>query len=343
MTSRYRRGLALVVGFVAGTALVVGLLATVGLGDVVAAFRELSAPFLVAVVGGTLGNLVVWGLAMHAVYSGLGHAVRRRQAVAAYAGVAFANRASPVAQLGTEPIAAAVASRIARTDYETSLAAVFGVDVVNFATSLVLAALGLVYFATGAVLAGDLVVAALALLATATGLVAAGVAAWRYRLELSGPVAATLAVLGRRLDRAVPSWTPPPERALRRRVDTFLADLERLASAPRAVALALSLSTLGWLLLATTLHLSLRALGTAAPLVAPLFLVPLAQLAVVVPLPGGVGSVEAALVVLLVAAVALPPAVAAAVALVYRGATYWLVLVVTGAVTATTLSAPPRR
>lgn len=342
MATRRARWRALVAGFVVGVVLLAGLLAVLGLGDVVAAFRDLSPAFLAAVVAGTLGNLVVWGLAMHAVYAGLDHPLGRRRAVAAYAGVAFANRVSPVAQLGTEPVAAAVASRIVRTDYETSLAAVFGVDVVNFATSLALATSGLVYFATGGVLAADVVVAALALLVTAVTLVAAAGAAWRYRGRLSGPVSTLLASLARRLGRVVPGWTPPSAAAVRRRVDRFVANLDRLASAPRAVALALSLSAVGWFLLAATLHLSLRALGTAAPLVAPLFLVPLAQLAVVVPVPGGVGSVEAALVVLLVAAAGLEAPVAAAVALVYRGATYWLVLVVTGSVTAATLSAPRR-
>jgi len=62
----------------------------------------------------------------------------------------------------------------------------------------------------------------------------------------------------------------------------------------------------------------------------------------VTPLPGGLGGLEAAFITLLVPTAGVPASVATAGVLIYRGATYWLPILVGGGV-ATVLGSRARR
>jgi uncharacterized membrane protein YbhN (UPF0104 family) len=84
------------------------------------------------------------------------------------------------------------------------------------------------------------------------------------------------------------------------------------------------------------LWLAFRAVGVPIPLSITLFVVPIGAIAGVTPLPGGAGGIESVLVVLLVAA-PLPgvtKSVALAAVVVFRGAVYWVPVVLGGVVTA---------
>ncbi|MFB6135359.1 MAG: YbhN family protein [Halobacteriaceae archaeon] len=322
------------VGFAVAFALLAALVVAVGVDDLLAVFARADAGGLLLAVAAGLGWLVAWGTALHAVFAAVGVRSSWRRSLALYGSVVFANNVAPFAQLGTEPLAALAITRSTGSRYETSLAAVVAVDALNVATSAVLASLGLAYISATAPLEGALRAAGLLAAALITAAVAAGVAGWWFRRRLGGVVAGAVAAAARAAGRFVPSWTPPTVESVERRVASFLDDLDRLAGDPRRLGVGTLCSAAGWALLAAALWLSLYAVGARVSPVAPLVVVPLSMLAVLVPLPGGVGSVEAALVVLVVGATGVPPVTATAAALVYRGVTYWLSVVLGGGVTA---------
>jgi uncharacterized protein (TIRG00374 family) len=128
----------------------------------------------------------------------------------------------------------------------------------------------------------------------------------------------------------------PTVEGVERRVDGFFRAIERVADNPQALATAMALSTAGWGCQMVGLWLAFRAVGVPIPFSIALFVVPIGAIAGVTPLPGGAGGIESVLVVLLVAA-PLPnvtKSVALAAVVVFRGAVYWVPVVLGGVVTA---------
>lgn len=74
--------------------------------------------------------------------------------------------------------------------------------------------------------------------------------------------------------------------------------------------------------------LSVYALGHTIPPEVRLFVVPLAAIGNLLPLPGGVGGVEAGIIGLLTITAGIPLAVATGATLVYRGGTFWLPILI---------------
>ena len=129
----------------------------------------------------------------------------------------------------------------------------------------------------------------------------------------------------RRVATRIPRAPVPTVGGIENRINGFFRAIERVATNPRGLALALGLSALGWLFQMLALWLAFRAIGTPIPLSVALFVVPIGAIAGVTPLPGGAGGIESVLVVLLVAAPlpAVTESVALAAVVVFRGAVYW--------------------
>jgi len=72
------------------------------------------------------------------------------------------------------------------------------------------------------------------------------------------------------------------------------------------------------------------ALGTPVPPYVLLFVIPLANLAGAAPLPGGLGGIEAAFVTLLVPTTGIQASVITAAVLIFRGAIYWMPILIGG-------------
>jgi uncharacterized protein (TIRG00374 family) len=118
---------------------------------------------------------------------------------------------------------------------------------------------------------------------------------------------------------------------IRKRIERFYQSLERIANEPRELLFALVFSYTGWVFFALPLYFAGRALGLPLPLVLVLFIVPASTLAGLTPTPGGLAGVEAALTVLIVALVpAIPWSSGVALAIIYRVASYWFVLLIGG-------------
>jgi hypothetical protein len=82
------------------------------------------------------------------------------------------------------------------------------------------------------------------------------------------------------------------------------------------------------------LWLAFEAIGHSIPLSIALFVVPLGAIAGVTPLPGGAGGIETVLVTLLTLATgpAIGLTVATSAVIIYRGAVYWVPVLIGGAV-----------
>ncbi|WP_440007840.1 lysylphosphatidylglycerol synthase transmembrane domain-containing protein [Halomicrococcus sp. SG-WS-1] len=326
----------IVVGFVAAIVVLFAVAAVVGI-DQVLGKLAMADTRLVALVGVVaLAWLASWAMALRTVLSALGVSVSPVRAFMLYAGATFANNITPFGQAGGEPFSALLISRVTDAEYETGLAAIASVDSINFVPSISFGLVGVVYYATVLTIGDRLQIefVALAVVSLALAVPISATLLWRSRDRVEAGVASAVVPVVGALARAVPRITPTTHDAVRRRVRGFFRAIERVASDRRSLLLALLFSALGWLLSATSLWLSLYALGVVVPFAAVLFVVPIVSMAGVTPLPGGLGGVEAALVFLLGPIAGISGAMAAAAAFIHRAATYWLPVAIGGVSTA---------
>jgi hypothetical protein len=324
----------ILVGFGAGVVVLLALYSIVGLEDVVAALSRADPLLVAAVCVVSVGWLVAWGMALRTVLAVIAVEVSVSQAFLLFSGATFANNVTPFGQAGGEPFSALLVSRTTGTEYEKGLAAVASVDTLNFVPSISFALVGVGYYATRFTVGDRVEVAAASLVALALAVPAVAYLGWRNRHRVSDLVVGGVIRAGGALGRVVPGVDPPGESQVRHRIEGFFAALERVAGDHHQLALAVSFSALGWLLLSVSLWFSLGALGHWVPFAAALFIVPLGSVAGVTPLPGGLGGVEAALVLLIVPVTGVDAQTAAAAALLHRGATYWLPVLLGGSATA---------
>jgi hypothetical protein len=100
------------------------------------------------------------------------------------------------------------------------------------------------------------------------------------------------------------------------------------------MAAVVVLATAGQAAVAATLWVALATLGHRVPVGVVLLVVPLAKLGGLAPTPGGMGSSEAVLVMLLVATTGVGAVDASVAALLYRTTAFWLPAAVGGTATA---------
>lgn len=174
----------------------------------------------------------------------------------------FANNITPFGQAGGEPVSALLISRASDSKYETGLAAIASVDALNFVPSIVLAVTGLGYFSIATAFNTDLTFAAAAVGGFTLLISLVVYIGWQNRYQLEQIAVNTLTPLIHRTGEVVPRLSPPNSDALEHRIEGFFTAIERVAANPRGLLLALVFSTVGWVGLATSLWLSLFALGS---------------------------------------------------------------------------------
>jgi uncharacterized protein (TIRG00374 family) len=325
---------ATVAGF-AGALVVLGLLAwLVGIDELLTTLAMADRSGIAGVLAAGLVWLVAWALALATVLSALDAPISAPRAVAVYAGVLFSNNVTPFGQAGGEPISALLISESADTPYENALAAIASADSINFVPSTALALIGVTYYSVAAAAGDELRLATAAVVVLAVGIPVAGYLGWRNRKRVEAGIARTLTPVARAIGKRVPRLSAPTRQAIENRVDGFFRSLEDVAGDRQSLAVAIGLSTLGWVAQATALWFALSAIGATAPYVAVLVAVPVGAIASITPLPGGLGGVEAALIGLLVPLAGVSAATAAAAVALHRGAVYWLPTFIGGGVAA---------
>ena len=320
-----RRTLAkILVGFVVAIVLVYFLGVLVGLGDVRSALGEADLRWLAVACVSTLVGLAAWGKAWQVVLAVVGIDVDYGHLVVTYLSATFANYITPFGQAGGEPFIAYVLSQDTGASYEDSLASVVIADLLNLLPFFNFAALGLAVLVVRTELPDVVRPLAFGLAGIAIGIPALAYVGWNHRDGVERGVLRLLAPLLDRTSRF-------SVEGVRRRIDRFYESLELIAAEPRELAYALVFSYAGWLFFALPLYVAAITLGLRIEPLLVLFIVPASTIAGFVPTPGGLGGVESALVVLLVALAPLGAGEAFAVATVYRVASYWFALVVGGA------------
>jgi uncharacterized protein (TIRG00374 family) len=267
--------------------------------------------------------LAAWGKAWQIVLRVVGIEVPYRRLVVTYFAATFANYVTPLGQAGGEPFIAYVLSRDTDAGYEDSLASVVTADLLNLLPFFTFAAAGLGVLLTRPSLPAATRPLALGLFGMAVGVPALTGAGWVWRERVRGAVLRLVAPVARRTDRVSVEGVVS-------RIDDLYAAFERVAQDPRALVEAVAFAYVGWVFFAFPLYCAGQALGIDISPLTVLFVVPASTLAGMVPTPGGLGGVETALVGLLVAVTGETAAVALAIALVYRVASYWFALGVGG-------------
>jgi len=325
---------ATVLGFLGGLVVLAFVMWLVGIQEMLDALLSVERPAMVPVI---LLNAVVWlaawGMALRTVLGALGQPIAVHKAVLVFTAAVFSNNVTPFGQAGGEPVTAYLISEATDSEYETGLAAIASVDALHFVPSLGYAVVGLVFVAGGQ-LAFDqnVVYASMAVAALVVALPVAAYLGWRYRYELEAAVVRVLTPVLQGFGRLVPRRDPPEVSVIERRIEAFFAAIDRVAGNRTTLLEAVGFSAFGWLLLCTSLWLSLYALGFEVSFAAVLLAVPMGAIAGITPLPGGLGGVESVLIVLLVPMTGITGAVVGAAVLVHRAATYAFPTIVGGLV-----------
>ena len=321
-------------GFLAAFLVLTALGAVVGIDGVVEGLADAEPRAAAVALGAAALWLVAWGLSLYVALRTLGVDVTPGRSVLVYASATFFNGLTPFAQVGGEALSAAVISHSTDAEYETGLAAVTSVDLVNLAPSPLFALAGLASLAAAGVRSSELRLAAVTVLAASMAAAAAGVLAWRFRTDVGRSLTRAAVGLVAAANRLTGRLVSVDTARLAGRMESFLAGVGRVFGHRRRLTVCLGLSTVGWGCLVLAFWLSLRAVGHPVSVGLVAFVLPVGMLAIAVPLPGGVGGIEAALVGLLVTVGAVPVAGATAGVILYRGVTYWAPLLFGAAVTA---------
>lgn len=320
---------ALVIGASGTIAIFAVLLFLVGGRDVLAALRTADPQLVGLVVVAGLCWLACWGLMLRSVLGTLGTSITVWRSFLVYAAAVFANNVTPFGQAGGEPVAALLISKVTDEPYETGLAGISAVDVLNVVSSVSLILVSVGYYATTTTVGEAVQDAVLSAIGIVVGVSVVLGVSWRYRWSL---VEAASRLVGFMAGRLVP--TSGYETQLRDRAERFFGHIETIATSPTRLAIVLGLSLAGWLLQGAALFVAFEALGRTVPVAVVIFAIPLGNLAGAAPLPGGLGGIEAAFVAILVPATGIPAATVTAAVLIYRGVIYWLPVLLGGAAAA---------
>jgi hypothetical protein len=327
--------LSTLVGFLAALVVLAAVVWVIGIDDVLGALQQADGLVLLLVLLVAAIWLSAWGLALWTVLKAIGTPISAPKAILVFAAAVFSNNVTPFGQAGGEPVSAMLISSVADSEYESGLAAIASVDTLHFVPSISCAVVGFVYVVAGAAqLTQDVFVAAAGAVVLVAVIVVAVTVGWRNQHRVESALLRVVTPILGLFGRVVPGRAPPKRTAVERRIGGFFEAVGRVGRNRRTLVTAMTFSAVGWVALATSLWLSLYALGYAVPFAATLFVVPIGSIAGVTPLPGGLGGIETVFIALLTPTAGISASVATAAVLVHRGATYWLPTLVGGGVAA---------
>jgi uncharacterized protein (TIRG00374 family) len=318
-----RRTAKLIAGFGVAVVLVYLLGTVIGWEETIERLRSAHLGWVAAACASSLLCLAVWGKMWQVVLEAVGVSVTYRKVVVTFFAASFANYVTPMGQAGGEPLVAYVLSRDTEASYEQSLASVVITDVLRLLPFFTVAGLGLGYLFFERQLPAVVETVAVVLAVLAIGLPTLMVVGWRHRLPVQKAFLRLLSPVARRTERF-------SVEGARRRIDSLYDSVELVADSRRALIVSVGLAYVGWVLFALPLYFSGLALDLPVSLLLVFFIVPATIVVSFTPLPGGLGAIEGALVLLLTALAALSAGEALAITTVYRLTSYWLVVGVGG-------------
>jgi uncharacterized protein (TIRG00374 family) len=244
----------------------------------------------------------------------------------------FVRSVLPAGNVGKGAFIAYTVSQGDATSVSDGVAGAASWEFLNMVASASIATVGVL----GIVAAGGDAGSAPAVLAGFTGLlvltlVSGGVLAHR-RERVVDLVLWGASVLRRTLGRLAPRLNATLSRErVRDTLDAFLSSVGRLARNRRRLALAVAAAHVTWLLGALPLYLCLHAVGLPVSPFVVLLAMPLAGFALAVPVPGGIGPMDAALGGIVAVVTGHSLSALASALVLFRVATYGTQVVVGGA------------
>lgn len=268
--------------------------------------------------------LTLWAKGWDVVLRVVGVDIEFSHLVPTYFAATFGDYVTPFGKAGGGPLVAYVLSTHDRASYEEAFASVFTTDSLNMLPFFTFAGVGVVALGLDGEVSPEIRPALYALGGMALGLPILAWVLWQKEAWLVRTISRIGHRVGSRTNRIDAS-------RIEQRVVDFFAHLNRVATSRRRLAEVIFLSYAGWILFAAPMWFAGQALGVELDLWLVAFVVPASSMASFVPTPGGLGGVEAAVAGLLVALAPISVPVAAGIAILYRVASYWFVLVTGGA------------
>lgn len=322
------------IGFAVAAILLSVLITVVGRGDV---FQLLNTaqPGIVALglLSGVLAltfRSFVWMRFLPLV----GTAVTRRHVGSMFLVAMFIKYITPYGQIATEPFVAYLVSRNAEMEYEDGLAGILSADLLNYVPYYSFGFLAIIAIAIGGTVAPAIhtYLLAFGLLFVLITVLVYTVIRRRSLIDLVVISIGSFArkIIGRLTDRDL---TALRETNLKHRIDGFYVSVETITSDTRSLLIAGTYAHLGMLFLMAPVYLGAQAIGFEVSFAVVALTVSLGKLGSIVPAPGGLGGVEAAVTIGLITLAGLDDASALTIALIYRLCTYWLTIALGGTFT----------
>lgn len=322
----------LIASFALALAVLVVFVRAVGPGRVATDLAGVRGSWAALAVALALATFLAWSESLRQLYLGADTDVAHTRFRLAFLSGVFAKQVLPAGNASGPAFIAYAVNTESDNRYEYDLAVATVGELSNLGASLVVATAGIValLFAGG----GTNALLGFGAIVVGTGAVAvSGLLALLFlRRSAFDALVRRLgwlvrATAGRRSGRIAAAVAPARVDAW---LDGFGRPLAALATDRRALGLGLSYSLVGWLSLSLCFVASGLALGHGLPVVLGLFVVPVGGFASAFPLPGGVGGIEVAMAALVVALVGTELVAATATVLLFRLASFWLVLAVGG-------------
>lgn len=314
-----------------------GYLWFVGVSAIARALGRVTALEVTVLVVGGFAPIVIWGLALAVVFAAMEIEVPTAVTIAYFSASVFLNGITPFGQLGGDPPSGVLIARTSRTAVEEAVAAIGSVNALNRVAIVFLG--GVAWVAVGGRTTTEDGIFELVVLSVLSVAVLGGFAVlgWRHRewaIRGAGSlIGGAVVAIGSRLPGAPTTTTV----AVTDRVSGFVAAVGRLGASRARLAATLLLGGLGHLVAGGLLWLAIVFVGGSAPLGVVVGTLPLAKLSGLTPVPGGTGSAPVVLGGLLVLTAGMSAPTAAAAAILYRGAAFWVPTVAGGLVTAALL------
>lgn len=272
--------------------------------------------------------LMSWSGTFYTVASSIDLELSYPSCFRTYSTVMFANNVTPFAHLGGEPLAAGFISKVVDEDYEKCLGGLSAVSVMHFVPSVIFFIAGSAYFGiNGQNLGTNLRLMLGAFLVLTLLIVLAGVSVYAYRSRTQDIIISILVPIFRVVGKIprLPSYGPD---RIRKLVEGYLSSFLEVANDRRTVAIAVFLSTTGVMCQAIGLWFALKAVGLTVSIFVPIIAFPIAGLASALPLPGGAGGIEAALITIVIAFSSSMVADVSAAVIIIRSFIYWIPVVI---------------
>lgn len=302
--------------------------------DVSAILRALADADLATVglaASASLAAQLCWSLTTAVILEGVDGDVPRGRVQLGYLAGTFGKQVLPLGNAGGSAILAYVLAEDLDRRFREVFPAVTASELLVFAGSIGVAAVGLGVLLVGPS-AGVPVWVVLALLSVSVLVLVGGGAVLAYRRHVVARLVATTAALVRatvgRVSARVHRGLAPGR--VSNGTAQFLEAFGAATGDTRRVTVASVLAVVGWLCFSLAFFYGLGAVGVAVPIGLALFLTPASGVVTLLPTPGGLGTTELGLTALVVVLTAAPPELVAAGVILYRLVTYWLVVVVGG-------------